>query len=218
MKRGLDRFGFTISGGCPDPKIPAVDNSIQDPYRKKKMGTTIWLRNAVHYENDERESREAVSMNGSFRKACILFDKREGGIGNQALETLISVPCQKYDRLLGSDGYLTTHDSPDYHKMALIQMIEFEQRIEKPEAFVVNILNKKRAELIQKNREFLVPIVKSVVFLGQCGLVTLTVSKSLQSTDNDLIGVMSQISQESLGRQSVCLDYHDDKKHWTHPP
>lgn len=82
-----------------------------------------------------------------------MFDKKEGGIGNQGLKTLISVPCQKYDRLLGSDGYLTTHDSRDYHKMALTQMMEFETRIEKPEAFVVNILDKKRAEQIKENRE-----------------------------------------------------------------
>uniref|UniRef100_A0A915IX48 DUF4371 domain-containing protein n=1 Tax=Romanomermis culicivorax TaxID=13658 RepID=A0A915IX48_ROMCU len=42
--------------------------------------------------------------------------------------------------------------------------------------------------------------------------------ESLQSTDNVLIGAMAQISQGSLGRQSVCLVYHDDKKHRTQPP
>uniref|UniRef100_A0A915KRI7 Uncharacterized protein n=1 Tax=Romanomermis culicivorax TaxID=13658 RepID=A0A915KRI7_ROMCU len=86
MKRGLDRFGFTRSGGCPDPKISAVDNSVRDRYRKKKMETTIWLRNAVHYENEERESREVVSTNGSFRKvqlvdlqpaSCLIKEKGE---------------------------------------------------------------------------------------------------------------------------------------------
>lgn len=43
MKRGLDQFGFTKSGGRPDPKIAAVDNSVRDPVATQRSKNTSGL-------------------------------------------------------------------------------------------------------------------------------------------------------------------------------
>uniref|UniRef100_A0A915HIQ7 TTF-type domain-containing protein n=1 Tax=Romanomermis culicivorax TaxID=13658 RepID=A0A915HIQ7_ROMCU len=239
MKRRLDRFGFTRSDGCPDPKISAVDNSVRDRVKTERSKNTLGLdigecvgkkltdhekmtivkrkwkplsgfempyttrmrkgkveKGFLRMDHFERFNwlTYSESKEGLFCKACVLFDKREGGIGNQDLKTLI-IWYRSSSQLFFSVNVDWPYE--EQMKVALFYLIIIQAKKVTPA--MSGLFSGVQAEIRRQ-----VPSSTYVHCANHC--LNLTISKSCQ------------ISQGSLGRQSVCLDYHEDKKHRTQPP
>lgn len=89
---------------------------------------------------------------GLFCKICVLFANDEGGRGNQRLKSLVREPLQKFDQLFGTDGYITTHVSRDYHRSAVIRASNFEKTFTDKTRDILCKLDTSRSKTIQENR------------------------------------------------------------------
>ncbi|XP_060868780.1 52 kDa repressor of the inhibitor of the protein kinase-like isoform X7 [Metopolophium dirhodum] len=109
------------------------------------------------------------SKNGLFCKYCILFLTSEygGRRGTEKLKRLITEPLNQFAKLLGKDGLLETHQNNDYHKNCVQFSFDFQKTFSNPNKVVINIIDTERMKQIKENRERLVPIIESIIFLGR---------------------------------------------------
>ena len=71
---------------------------------------------------------------------------------------------------MGNGGYATTHEGTVYHQKATAKAMAFIEAMEHPERSIDQALDKQLKESIEKNRQALVPIVKTIVLAGRLGL------------------------------------------------
>ncbi|XP_060845263.1 52 kDa repressor of the inhibitor of the protein kinase-like [Rhopalosiphum padi] len=67
----------------------------------------------------------------------------------------------------GKDGLLETHQNNDYHKNCVQFSFDFQKTFSNPNKVVINIIDTERMKQIKENRERLVPIIESIMFLGR---------------------------------------------------
>ena len=103
---------------------------------------------------------------GLFCKACVLFSPQTAGRGSQLLKALVSQPLNNYARLLGKNGYLTEHETTDYHKTSVIRATEFEHAFRQGTNIIEQIDTGKK-EQAEENRKRLRPIVKTIMLCGK---------------------------------------------------
>jgi len=108
------------------------------------------------------------SKNRLFCKYCILFLTSEHGgrRGTEKLKRLVTEPLNQFAKLLGKNGLLETHQNNDYHKKCVQFSFDFQKTFSNPNKVVINIIDTERMKQIKENRERLVPIIKSIIFLG----------------------------------------------------
>jgi hypothetical protein len=106
---------------------------------------------------------------GLFCKFCPWFTNRnEGGFcKNVALKALVTEPLTNFKKLTGVTGDLLTHCNTQYHKDAVTAGKNFLSTYHCPKKDVCNLINEERYVQAQQNREKLIPIVKTVLFLGR---------------------------------------------------
>lgn len=92
---------------------------------------------------------------------------KSGRRGTEQLKRLITEPLDQYSKLLGKQGYLEVHQNNIYHKNCVQFAFDFKKNYLNPENIVANIIDTQRMKEIKENRERLVPIIKSILFLGR---------------------------------------------------
>lgn len=162
-----------------------------DDITKKNLLLNPWMppKNydfpySVHLMNEKTVKRKASfdhlnsfpawlvfsdAKKGFFCKYCPFFVS--SGCGgyqkNVKLSSLVSQPLTNFKKLKGKDGHLTKHNDHKYHKDAMVDGKNFLLTFDKKHLSVDNMLNAERLREIQKNRAFLLPIVKTTIFLGR---------------------------------------------------
>ena len=106
---------------------------------------------------------------------------------------LVASALTKYDRLLGKDGYLTSHNNNTYHKMALIKASNFTTSAEQGTS-IKSQLDIARKQLIVENRQRLSPIVTTIILCGRQNM-------SLRGHRDD--GALLPISSDTSEKGSV---------------
>ncbi|KAJ8884965.1 hypothetical protein PR048_011161 [Dryococelus australis] len=100
---------------------------------------------------------------------CSLFGP--GYVGgyqkNVRLGNLVTKPLTKFSDVIGKAGVLVVHKSTEYHKNADEAVKNFLKVLGNAKRDVLNVQNSKRLEQITENHKRLVPIVKTVIKLGQ---------------------------------------------------
>ncbi|KAG5881274.1 hypothetical protein JTB14_003745 [Gonioctena quinquepunctata] len=71
------------------------------------------------------------------------------------------------DTAPGKYGDLTSHENTIYHKEAVTVAMNFMKNHENQEKQIINILDVKRCEQVQQNRDKLKAILQSILFLGR---------------------------------------------------
>lgn len=112
------------------------------------------------------------SQRGLYCKYCALFTT--GSVGgyqkNVRLQKLVTRPLTKFARLLGKDGDLPLHEATRYHKEAVEAGKNFLACADAPEKNVANQVSNHRLLQVTENRNRLLPIVESIMFLGRQGI------------------------------------------------
>ena len=83
------------------------------------------------------------------------------------LQQLVTKPLCSYAKLLGKDGDLESHSKNHYHIAAVQAAFDFLRTYHNPAKEVVNQLSSNRSQQIHENRQRLIPIVETIVFLGR---------------------------------------------------
>ena len=76
-------------------------------------------------------------------------------------------PLKKYSRLYGTDGYLTTHETNNYHKENALKASDFQRMT--PEQHIDSQLSKHRASQSAKNRKVLSSVIRAILVCGKSG-------------------------------------------------
>lgn len=109
------------------------------------------------------------SKQGLLCKYCPLFVT--GAVGGMQktvpLQQLVTKPLCSYAKLLGKDGDLESHSKNHYHIAAVQAAFDFLRTYHNPAKEVVNQLSSNRSQQIHENRQRLIPIVETIVFLGR---------------------------------------------------
>ncbi|XP_040075022.2 52 kDa repressor of the inhibitor of the protein kinase-like [Ixodes scapularis] len=112
------------------------------------------------------------SHKGLYCKYCALF--ATGSVGgyqkNIPLQKLVTKPLTSFVQLLGKDGDLPVHDASKYHKEAMRAGKNFLACVRAPEKDVANQICSQRLHQVNHNRNRLLPIIESIIFLGRQGI------------------------------------------------
>jgi len=167
-------------------------------------------------------ARYSPSRQGVFCVAGVLFGQDEATRARQALRTFVSEPLNKFKKGL---DYLNDHGSKTYHKENTARLNGFLETRRNPGAAVGNQLDIQRREEIQKNRTYLRPIIKSVIFCGKQNLPLRGHRDDGQVLETDDDGVFRALLRfridsgdavlaEGLEQasQNVPLHLHDDSE------
>lgn len=107
------------------------------------------------------------NKNGLFCKHCVLFSDKGRKDKVTPLKKFVSEPLKKYAKLWGKDGDLEAHSKSKYHIYCVLTAEDFIQRYRNPNKDIINIINTKRMNQINENRNRLKPIVETIIFLGR---------------------------------------------------
>lgn len=109
------------------------------------------------------------SLSGCFCIYCTLFlVHNTGGKHNyEPLKKLVTVPLNKYSKLLGKSDDLEIHSNNIYHKNAILSSQDFVKTYHCHEVRVNNLVNTERLIQVTENRKHLKPIVESIIFMGR---------------------------------------------------
>jgi hypothetical protein len=135
-------------------------------YRKRQNGTLE--KRGINENHFKKHTWLAYTHieRGLLCKYCVLFGQEEAGRGNQELLRLVSKPLQKFDKLTGKDGYLTTHENRDYHKNAVCRGIYF---LQTGKLSVLEQLYQADEETQKKNKMILRSIIRAILICGRTG-------------------------------------------------
>lgn len=151
-----------------NPYIPP--RNYQFPYSEHQKNGCLKKRYAHHRYLEAYEWLVFSDVKKGFLcKYCVLFvtHKNTGANKQKIFNSLVSVPLQKFAKLTGVDGSLETHNKRQYHLDAVNAAKDFLLVLEKPEIKINNQLDTLRVDTIKKNRERLLPIVKTIILLGR---------------------------------------------------
>lgn len=102
---------------------------------------------------------------GAYCKYCIAFGPEFSGKGaHQKVESLVVVPFKKWK---DATEKLTTHSNSEYHKFSSIAADNFLRVYSGKTEDVATLIDSQRGKIKEKNREFLRPIVETIIFLGE---------------------------------------------------
>lgn len=106
---------------------------------------------------------------GFFCKYCPFFvSSGEGGRHRSTrLQKLVIEPLTNFAKVLGKDGDFENHARNKYHQEAVIKAKDFLKIYKNPELSITNKLHTGRQKIAEENRSRLVPIIKSIIFLGR---------------------------------------------------
>lgn len=106
---------------------------------------------------------------GLYCKYCPWFaNRQEGGYQkNVPLGALVTRPLTNFKNLTGVNSDLEVHARNIYHKQAMISGKEFLKCYHNPQLEVSNLLDETHLSRVKENRERLIPIVKTIIFLGK---------------------------------------------------
>lgn len=108
---------------------------------------------------------------GMYCKYCALFSvSKSGGRGQQSLGKLVSEPLNRYDKLTGSGGYLTTHDDREYHRVAKEMALTFLQNYQSFAPDVLTQIHNQSNEQLERNKKALCSIVRAIITCGRTGI------------------------------------------------
>jgi hypothetical protein len=111
------------------------------------------------YSNDKK---------GLLCKYCVLFSNKYGGYNaNVELNKLVTTPVTDFAKILGKDGILSVHGRRHYHLFCEEAAKGFLHTYMNPTESIPNQLDTKRLLDATRNRERLVPIVKTTIFLAR---------------------------------------------------
>ena len=117
-------------------------------------------------------------MDGALCMPCLLFvpqDKRE------SLGVLVNRPFRRWCKWSAQEE---RHIGRAYHVEAMNTAQSFKKRIENPEATVSAMIDKQRADNIQRNRDIITHVFNSVIYLGRQGLAYRCSSEKLDGAGN----------------------------------
>ena len=161
-----------------------------DDYTKRKMLESPWqpstsykLPFSLHNKKGKFEKRYLNQSHlqqypwlvyphvkkGLFCKYCPFFvTSHSGGFQKTVpLEQLVTRPLVKFAKLLGKNGDLENHCRNRYHTAAVEAGNSFVAACHNPVLEVINQVSSQRLGQVRENRERLIPIVKTVIFLGR---------------------------------------------------
>ncbi|CAI6345100.1 unnamed protein product [Macrosiphum euphorbiae] len=104
---------------------------------------------------------------GVFCNYCVFFANKGGKDKNVTLKSLVTVPLDKYAKILGETGDFSKHSKNLYHINATQMANDFLICYKNPEKEIINVINSTRLKQVTENRARLKPIVESVIFLGR---------------------------------------------------
>lgn len=111
------------------------------------------------------------ALNGVVCVPCVIFGS-ECATNNHgkrtALGRLVQTPLRRYSHLTGKDSDLDDHLNNQYHKTAQTFADQF--LIQLKAGDIATNLDKIRKQKAAENRERLVPIVKTIILCGRCGI------------------------------------------------
>jgi len=174
-------FGFYLVGGD-------LADKLNDDIRFRIL-TQRWLPNSdyqmpysVRNSGGKQEKRflrrehlercpflgYSPSRRGIYCLPCVLFGPASATAGRscQNLGKLVTEPLTQFHRLFGRDGYLTTHESLEYHKSAMVRSDEFKTRFSAGTT-VDEDVDKASSEQAAENRRRLAPVVKTILFCAR---------------------------------------------------
>ena len=91
-------------------------------------------------------------------------------VHGQSLGKLVKKPLQNYARLLGKDGYLTTHLYAPYHQASVDAMNQWKKRMAVGAGDVDLQINRKAESELNSNRAILFRLLQALEYHGRLGL------------------------------------------------
>lgn len=96
------------------------------------------------------------------------MNNKLGGRSNSTpLGSLVTTPLTSFLRLFGKEGDLEKHASREYHKKAVLNANDFLKNYDNPNLNVINQADTGRKNIMKENRARLLPIIKTIIFLGK---------------------------------------------------
>lgn len=112
--------------------------------------------------------RYSVAKEGVFCASCVLFAPvTAGGV---KLDRLVKRPLQKFNRLTGDNGYLSSHLQNAFHEDCVARASAFSQMMHGQTGDVAQQLGSAAAKQRQRNRRALERIIKAIELHGRLGL------------------------------------------------
>lgn len=146
--------------------VPGKDfNFPYSVHRKKNKDVKCYL--SLNHFNLFSWLTFSNSLNGLFCKSCVLFAKSGGVHKATPLRKFVVSALQKYSKLFGKDGDLIVHNESHYHKEAMLFASNYIKTYENPANEVINILDSKRLQQVQENRNKLQAILSTILLLGR---------------------------------------------------
>jgi len=106
-------------------------------------------------------------LNGVFCRYCVLFAQDEVGRSRVVAGLFVTTPFRRYTHWTGD---VQKHMQRDYHAFAAARAEAFVVNMMNPGNEIVSKLDSAAQREIAKNRETLVPVIASILFLARCGI------------------------------------------------
>ena len=107
-------------------------------------------------------------LSGAFCKICVMFldrnNKQVGKGGMQKVGSLVISPFTNYKKAINT---FNTHSQLAYHKDCCVKSETFKRMTETYGLDIRDQLNQQRMQQKQTNRDRLVPIIETILFLGR---------------------------------------------------
>lgn len=101
---------------------------------------------------------------GAYCRLCVLFGPREAGFGDQNLGAFSAKAFNRYKNAIAE---FKEHANREYHKMSVIKAEAFRKTMEGKNQSVSLQIDSNMKKQVDKNRERLVPIVKTILLCGR---------------------------------------------------
>ena len=135
-------------------------------YEVTKKGKKIPLTFQASWLKEFRWLAYSPSQRGGYCKYCVLFAKIKKGV----MGILVKTPFRNFSKAKGKDGYLTTHDSNQFHHDAMLMGKSFLGTYSKPSTRIDNSLDRQCQELSKQNKHILSVIADTVKLCGMQGI------------------------------------------------
>lgn len=138
----------------PDPSFSFPANDKRRKFQYRWLEKYPWLSYSAKFD-------------GAFCKVCVAFSNGEGGQGKQRLGKLVLSPLRQWKDAL---EIFASHHSCQYHKNCSLQSEEFRKVMKGQQKNIGIQLHSQRNAEIDKNRQKLHSVIKTVILCGRQGL------------------------------------------------
>lgn len=135
-------------------------------YEVMKKGKKIPLTFQASWLKEFRWLAYSPSQGGGYCKYCVLFAKIKKGV----MGTLVKTPFRNFSKAKGKDGYLTTHDTSQFHHDAMLMGKSFMETYIKPSTRIDHSLDRQCQQLSEQNKHILSVIADTVKLCGMQGI------------------------------------------------